>query len=122
MSAPVVIAAAVALSVAWYWDALSWRRKPREDLVRMLQSDDWRFHNAAIKELRRRGQEVVLYLPRIAALLVADSKVKRAGAHVTIKDCFPDLAVEIQDYSPTAGIESCRAKAAPLLSRFPFKT
>jgi hypothetical protein len=88
----------------------------------MLQSDDWRFHKAAIKELRRRGQDVVPYLPRIVALLVADSKIERAGAHVTIKDCFPDLAAEIQGYSPTADLESCREKAAPLLSRFPFKT
>jgi hypothetical protein len=122
MSITVIIATAVALAGAWYWDTRSWRRKPREELVRMLQSDDWRFHKAAVTELRRRGEDVTVYLPRIVALLAADSKVERAAAQITIKDCFPDLAAEIQGYSPSADVASCRAKAAPLLSRFPLSS
>jgi len=88
----------------------------------MLQSDDWRFHKAAIKEMRRRGEDVTVYLPRIVALLAADSKVERSAGQMTIKDCFPELAAEIQGYSPTADVEACRTKAAPLLSRFPLRS
>ena len=92
MSTTAIIAAAVALAGAWYWNTRSWRRKSRDELIRMLQSDDWRFHKAAIKEMRRRGEDVTVYLPRIVALLAADSKVERAAGQITIKDCFPELA------------------------------
>jgi len=34
-----------------------------------------------------------------------------------IKDCFPELAVKIEGYSPTADLAVCRVKAVPLLSR-----
>lgn len=121
MSATTIIVLSVALAGAWYWDARSWRRKPREDLVRMLESGDCFFHKTAISELRRRGEDVTPYLPRIVASLVAHSKVDRAAAQITIKDCFPELAAEIAGYSPTADLETCRAKAMPLLSRFPLQ-
>lgn len=120
MSTTAIIAAAVALAGAWYWDIRSWRRKSRDELIRLLRSDDWRFHKPAIKEMRRRGEDVAVYLPRIVALLVADSKVERAAGQMTIKDCFPELAGEIQGYSPTEDVQACCAKAAPLLSRFPM--
>lgn len=86
----------------------------------MIQGDDWRFHKPAIQELRRRGEDLAPYLPYVVALLVADTKVERAAAHITIKDCFPHLVTDIRGYSASANVEVCRIKAGPLLSRFPL--
>jgi hypothetical protein len=116
-----MIGVAVVLTGAWFWDTRSWRRKSREELVRRLQSKDWRFHKVAIKEMRRRGEDVSVFLPGLVALLIADTRVERAAAQITIKACFPDLAAEIQGYSPSADVGVCRSKAAPLLSRFPLR-
>jgi hypothetical protein len=118
MTLPIIIGFAALLVGAWYIDTRSWKKKSREELVLMVQSDDWRYHAAALKELRRRGENVAIYIPHIVKLLVAESKVDRTAAQMTIRDCFPELAREIQGYSPTSDLESCRAKAAPLLSRF----
>jgi len=113
-----IIVAVAALVGSWYGDKQSWRRKPREILVQILRADDWRRYRAAITELRRRGEDVSVYLPRIVGKLASESFVERTAAQVIIKNCFPELAAEIQGYSPSAGVEACRAKAASLLARY----
>ena len=118
MSAETLITVAVALVVGWFFAFFGWRRKPREELHRMLQSNNWRNYRSAIKELRRRGEDVGVYIPRIVALLVSDSLIERTVGKQVIQSCFPDLAREIAGFSPASGVEACRAKAAGLLSRF----
>jgi hypothetical protein len=59
------------------------------------------------------------YLPGLIARLVADSKVERAAARVTIVQCFPELAAQLDSYTTTADLESCRRAVAPLLSKYP---
>jgi hypothetical protein len=118
MTAETLIIIAVALVVGWFCAFFGWRRKPREELHRMLQSNKWRYYQSAIKELRRRGEDVTVYLPRIVAMLVSDSLIERTAAKQAIENCFPDLAPEIAGFSPASGVEACRAKAVGLLSRF----
>jgi hypothetical protein len=113
-----LILVAALLAGAWFVDRWLWRRRSREKLIGMLQSNNWRLYKPAIRELRRRGEDVTAYIPRIVALLVSNSKTERAAAKTTISACFPDLIKEIAGYSATADIDACRARAAPLLSRF----
>lgn len=119
MNVTALIVVVPLLLCAWVIDIWLWRRKSRDKLVGMLKSDDWRSYKPAVLELRRRGDDVTIYLPRIVAMLVSNSKIERAAAKAIIKSCFPDLAGDVADYSATADIETCRGKAASLLSRFP---
>ena len=120
MNVKAVVAVAIGFFGAWYLDARSWRRKPREELVGMLESEDWRFHKAAIAELRRRGEDLGVYMPRIVGRLGSESKVVRAAALATIKGVFPELAAELRGYSPSEATEVCREKAAGLVARYPL--
>src|SRR3989442_1356662 len=106
------------------------RPEPRDMLFRMLDSTDWRpldsavwrQHLGAITELRRRGEDVSAYVPRIISKLVSPSKADRVATHIFVKVCFPELLAELQDYSPEAEVDICRTKAASLLSRFGVTT
>jgi hypothetical protein len=120
MNATTFILVAVLLAGAWLVDRELWRRKSRDKLIEMLHSDNWRRYKPAILELRRRGEDVTVHVPKIVALLLSKSKVERAAAKATIGACFPDLAKEVAGYSATADLEACRIKAGPLLSRFPI--
>jgi hypothetical protein len=109
---------ALILVGAWYLDIRSWHRKSRDELLYLLQSTDWRYHSTVLKELKRRGEDINVYIPQILARLVADSKIARCAAFLTLKDCFPDLAAEIKGFSGTADRNVCRAHVTGLLSRY----
>ena len=113
-----VIVVALGLGAGWFLDRRRWRSKTREQLAAMLQDSDWRYYKMAIRELRRRGEDVSVHLPRLVGMLVADSRMERGAAKVILGACFPELAGELKDFSPTASLEVCRARAAPLLERF----
>jgi hypothetical protein len=113
-----VILIAAALIVAWYLDVNSWKKKSRDELVGMAQSRNWRFHRVALEELKRRGEDTTVYIPQFVALLVSESKIERASAHLTLQDCFPSIAAEIKGYTGTADLSQCRTKASSLLLRY----
>jgi len=86
-------AAVVALLLAggWLVDRWIWRARPREKLLAMLESGNWRYYKAAILELRRRGEDVSVHAPRIQALLASGSRVERAAGAAIARACFPGL-------------------------------
>ena len=88
----------------------------------MLRNNDWRFYKPAIQELKRRGEDVTVFIPKIVALLISETKMDRMAGLITLKDCFPELVSEIAGFSPSADITLCRAKAAPLLARFKLES
>jgi hypothetical protein len=112
------IGVAAVIFGVWFVIRCSWHRRSRDELVHMVQVGSWRYLSSAITELRRRGDDVSIYAPSIIAKLVSESKIERAYAHIHLVDLYPDLASEIEDFSPTDTVEICRAKAAPLLARY----
>ncbi len=111
---PLLIFPVLLLVAAWHYDKRSWRRKTAEELVRILQSENWRSYRAAIRELRRRGEAVEIYQPRLVALLASKVTIERAAARIIITDCFPEHATELLSYAPAASA----GKAVQLLVRF----
>jgi hypothetical protein len=108
----------VAFGVAFLLDKRSWRFKPTEELQGMIASDDWRFHYAAIKELRRRGEDVDRYLPGFLADLAAPSVHSRAAADMVIRKFFSQVVPEMGNYSPYD--EKCREAILPLIEKHVF--
>ncbi len=106
------------LAAAWHYDKRSWRRKSREKLVGILRSGNWRCYRAAIQELRRRGEAVSVYRPRVVALLASPVSIERIAAQIIIGDCFPESATELLASSPAAGLAEPGGKALRLLARF----
>jgi hypothetical protein len=102
---------------AYIYDQSRWRVRPREKLLEMIRAPDWRLHKAAMTELRRRGEDIAVFLPRFVLLLAADSRTERAAAETLIRKFYPQAAQELKGYSPIADVETCRVKIAPLVSR-----
>jgi hypothetical protein len=115
MSKLTVWIAFIALLIgAYIFDRWRWRARPREQLVEMIQAADWRLHKAAMSQLRRRGEDLGLFLPRFLALLAADSMKERTAAESIIRKFYPNFIQLLQGYSPIADAETCRAKVAQL--------
>ena len=74
------IVVALGLGAGWLLDRRRWRSKTREQLAAMLQGSDWRYYKMAIRELKRRGEDVSVHIPRLVGMLVSDSRVERGAA------------------------------------------
>ena len=114
-----ILLLAIPLILLAIWlDRRRWSRKPREQLVAMLTSDNWRYWKPALKELRRRGDDTSIYQPRLLSRLLAESRLEREAARITVADHYPELRASLADYRSADAVDSSRAKLKPLLERF----
>jgi hypothetical protein len=114
-----VVGFIVLLICAYFYDEWTWRVRPREKLTEMIRDTDWRLHPKAMAELRRRGEDLAVFLPRFLPLLAAGSKTQRVAAESIIRKYYLQVAQELEGYSPIADVEACRERVAPLLDRYP---
>jgi hypothetical protein len=120
LSPSVLIVGFIALLVSAYlYDEWKWRVRPREKLIEMVRAPDWRLHPKAMAELRRRGEDLAVFIPRFLPLLAAASRTDRVAAESIIRKYFPQVALVLKGYSPLADVEACRERIAPLADRFP---
>lgn len=109
---------ALLLLGAYFYDEWTWRKKPREALVGLVLAPEWRLHPKAMSELRRRGEELSGFLPRFLPLLGDESRNERVAAEMILRKFYPQVARELEGYSPMADPETCREKLAPLLAKY----
>ncbi len=113
------LAAGAAYGVwAFYNDKDLWRNKPRDVLEKMIVEHDWKRIQAALQEVRRRGEDILPYRPIILRLLVSTSKADRVAGRMAVRKLYPDVARELTGYVGTEDIETCIAKATPVLRRY----
>jgi DNA-binding transcriptional ArsR family regulator len=119
---PRVIAALVILVVgvpiAFVLDRNSWRKRRREDLVRLIEEGDWRYISAALKELRRRGENIDVFVPCVLRLMLDEFSATRTAGKLALKDHFPEIAKEISTFEATGSEEKRVAILEPLLRRY----
>jgi hypothetical protein len=99
-------------------DSRRWKTKSRDELLGMLVSDDWKHWTRALKELRRRGEDTSVHIPKLLPRLLADARMTREAARITLVDQFPDLGEPLSDYRATDDVERSRGKLAPLFARY----
>lgn len=113
-----LVAAAIALPIAYAMDRNSWRKIPREELVRRIRTRNWKKLHPALKELKRRpGEDLAPYLPDVLALLSDDSGMARASGKLALKEFFPEIAGDFAGFEASASPEKRAAFLAPLLAR-----
>ena len=113
------LAAGAAYGVwAYYNDKNLWRNKPRDVLEKMIVEHDWKRIQAALQEVRRRGEDILPYRPIVLRLLVSTSKMDRMAGRMAIRKLYPDVARELTGYVGTEDLETCIAKATPVLRRY----
>jgi hypothetical protein len=116
-----VASSAVILLCAYFYDEWTWRVRPRGELIELVRASDWKLHPKAMAELRRRGENVDIFLSRFLPLLGADSRTDRVAAETIIRKFYPQVAKELKGYGyfPIADVEVCREKIAPLMGQVP---
>lgn len=82
---------AVLLVGAYFDDDWTGRKKPREELLGLVRSPNWRLHPKAMAELRRRGEDMAVDLPRFLPLLAHESRNERVAAEMLVKKFAPLL-------------------------------
>jgi hypothetical protein len=112
---PLTIAIIASLIWAFRADKNMWRTKPAAELIAMIESKDWRYWETAIEELRRRGEDISRFVPRLVSGLVADSVMSRTAADAALKKLFPEFNGHLRGYLPTHDVAASRQKLAPLL-------
>ena len=118
LAIPLAVAIAAAVIWAFRSDKNMWKTKPATELVAMVESDDWRYWQTALEELRRRGEDISRFIPRLVSGLVADSTLARTAASTAIKDLFPELREQLREYLPTQDVTTSRQKIGPLLAKY----
>jgi hypothetical protein len=113
----IVLALLIALFVAWHLDNFLWARKSAQELRDLASSDNWRSWKSSLVELRKRGEEIDSYLPKLLGNLVADSRIIREAARITLIDVFPDTKAWLGGFDLAAPPEVIRAKLAALFSK-----
>jgi hypothetical protein len=114
----VLIMLAIALPIAFIMDRNSWRKRPREALERILREKDWARVGAALKEIKRRGEDITPYVPVVLELMAADSASVRTAGKLALKDHFPEIAREIPEYEATGPEDIRAAILSPILQRY----
>jgi hypothetical protein len=114
-----VVGFLVLLISAYVYDEWTWRVRPREKLVEIVRTPDWRLHTKAMVELRRRGEDLAVFLPCFLPLLATCSRTGRVAAESIVRKYYPQVAQELKGYSPIADVEACRERVTPLLARYP---
>jgi hypothetical protein len=104
---------ALLLIIAFVWDRSSWRRKSHEDLARMASGTSWGHWHTAIAELKRRGVDVSVYVPKLLGALLAPSKFEREAARHILDSLFPDLRHLLVGYSVSQDVDVLREKLRP---------
>jgi hypothetical protein len=118
-SGAIVFVVAVMLA-AFVWETLKWRRKSHADLEKMIQGRDWRYWKTALKELKRRGEDIERFVPLLLSRMLTDKRMRREAARITLSDTFPYLRPELKPYSSADDPAISRDKLAPLVARFPL--
>jgi hypothetical protein len=101
-----ILLVCAALVVAFLLDRRSWRVRPAQSLRDMALGDDWRKWDAAVRELRRRGEALDGIPQHIAPYLLSDSVVLREAARSTLVRHFPDAKVLLSGFSVSAPPEN----------------
>src|SRR5258706_5963534 len=109
----VLVIAAIAAPIAYYFDRREWRVRPTDQLARLVTEGIWTKWATAIAELKRRGEDVSTYVPILLEALLADSSMKRESARICLKDHYPDVRPYLGTYTCTMPLEQARALLAP---------
>jgi hypothetical protein len=86
------------------------RRKTSGDLRTSVRNGECRLVNLATSELRRRGEIVQDDIDFVLDMLVSIHHDDRCRGWAALITAFPELATEIEEYSPVAPLEDSRAK------------
>jgi hypothetical protein len=108
----------VGVPIAFVMDRNSWRKRRREELVKIIEEGDWRYVSAALKELRRRGEDIGVYLPSVLRLLTDEFSATRIAGKLALKERFPEVAKELSTFEATGPEEKRLAALEPLLQRY----
>jgi|SRR6478609_11656907 len=118
LAIPLVVAFIAMAIWAFRSDKNMWKTKPVTELVTMVEGDEWRYWLTALEELRRRGEDISRFIPRLVSRLVSDSLMSRTAADATLKDLFPEFKEHLTGYLPTHDVATSRQKLAPLLAKY----
>jgi hypothetical protein len=99
-------------------DMNMWKNKPTPELVAMVEGAEWRYWQTSLQELRRRGEDISRFTPRLVAGLVSDSLMARTAADAALKDLFPEFKEHLKDYLPARDVAVSRQKLESLLARY----
>jgi hypothetical protein len=114
-----LLVAIVAMAIwAFRSDTKMWKTKPTAELVAMIEGGEWRYWQTALEELRRRGEDISRFTPRLVSGLVSDSVLARTAADAALKDLFPELKEQLRGYLPTHDIAASRQRLEPLLAKY----
>ncbi len=106
----VVTTVVVLLVVVSIAEVRKLRRKPTEELMALLYTDQWARYGAALKELRRRGEDLTAFEERVRDLLVSDHLVDRANAYNLLTDFYPATKAQLAGYRSTDAPDVARRK------------
>ncbi len=96
-------------------------RKTTDELRTYSHSDrDWLYYEKALRELRRRGEDIRAETVAVVALLVAESSNKRIAGWL-VQSHFADLAAGIKEYRPQESRDMCRQKLDSFLMSHGFE-
>ena len=118
LALPLAVAIIATLVWAFRSDKNMWRTKPAGELVAMVESDEWRYLQTAMEELRRRGEDISRFIPRLVSGLFSDSVLARTAADAALRELFPEFKEQLKRYLPTQDVAVARQKLAPLLARY----
>jgi len=118
LALPLVVAIIAMAIWAFRSDKNAWKTKPTAELVVMVESDKWSYWQTALEELRRRGEDISRFVPRLVSALVSDSTMARTAAEAVLKDLFPEFREQLRGYLPAQDVAKSRQTIGPLLAKY----
>ena len=118
LALPLVVAIVAMAIWAFRSDTKMWKTKPTPELVAMVEGGDWRYWETALEELRRRGEDISRFTPRLVAGLVSNSVMSRTAADAALKGLFPEFKDHLKGYLPTHDVAASRRQLESLLAKY----
>ena len=118
LALPLVVAIVAMAIWAFRSDTKMWKTKTTAELIAMIEGGEWRYWQTALEELRRRGEDISRFTPRLVSELVSDSVMARTAADAALKDLFPEFKEHLRGYLPTHDVAASRQRLESLLAKY----
>jgi hypothetical protein len=80
-----------------------------------LRNTDFLYFRNALKELKRRGEDIKEEVVPILHLLISDDKQQRVVGWLILKEIYPELAGRVPTFNPHESADICKEKMRGVL-------
>jgi len=115
---PACIIIAMVLLGAFFLDELEWKKRSDGEVLDMVNSTDPKVMMVGLSQLRKRNQDISLYVQNVIPFLTAETAIDRVTAKMILKKHFREDYLLIDGYEGSDDLDKCKKNLIKLHAKY----